>query len=291
VRVQDALTVYHVAPPQEEVDGLMRDRLEWLEHKRTSAEYFDSVLAAIGHFEIAEVHPFADYNGRAARLFAVAILTREGSTAKRLFSPERYYADGRDAYYIALRAIKTTRNLDAWLEYFVTGLASEFERVAETVEQLNRVTGAVESTIQLSRHQERIVAALTVGDRRDLTRAEAESVTGLEKTQTHAALSELVGAGILRVRGAGNRTVYELASRLRARPKENRRRGPAASWTEDRIRAELGDLAKDLGRMPKRADFSAAGRTGLYIAASKAGGIRRWAAELGYASERETRNS
>src|SRR2546428_255620 len=100
------------------------------------------------------------------RLFAVAILVREGTMTKRLFSPERYYAEDRDAYYEALRAIKTTHNYNAWIEYYVTGLAQEFERVAERIAELNAVTGKMEAAVQLSRHQEKIVAALTAGGRR-----------------------------------------------------------------------------------------------------------------------------
>lgn len=285
VAVQDAVAVYHVAPPADEVEGRMRDRLEWLEAKRTSTEYFGPILAAIGHFEVAEVHPFADYNGRAARLFAVAVLIREGTMRRRLFSPERYYAENRDAYFDALRAIKVTRNLDAWIEYFVTGLADEFERVAARVRELNDVTGEVESALQLTGHQEKIVAALTAGGHRDLTRAEVEELTGLRKTTAYAELRRLVEAGVLDVRGTGIRTTYSLPPRLRSAPRDGataRRRGPRPTWNDERIRAGLETLARELGRMPRKPDFEAAGKTGLYVAASKAGGLRRWAAELGF---------
>ena len=283
VIVRDAMAIYHTAPPHEQVDGLMRDRLEWLETKRVSQEYFPPILAALGHFEIAEVHPFADYNGRAARLFAVAILTREGTMTQRLFSPERYYAENRDAYYAALRAIKATHNYSAWIEYFVTGLAEEFERVAEQVAKLNVATGRMESAIQLSRHQEKVVATLTVGGRRDISRAEVETLTGLRKTASYRELDQLVAVGILEVIGGSSRTAYRLQSRLRPESvgRHSRRRGPRPHWTEDRIRSELASFAAELGRMPRRADFMAAGRNGLYVAASKAGGLRKWAKDLG----------
>jgi hypothetical protein len=111
--------------------------LEWLETKREDVEYPAPVLAAIGHFEVPEVHPFADYNGRTARLFATAILCREGAINRPLFSPERYYAEDRDGYFAALRAIKQTRTLDAWLTYFVKGLAVESERVAAGVVEVH----------------------------------------------------------------------------------------------------------------------------------------------------------
>ena len=61
-----------VARRQKEVARLMLDRLEWLEDRRSNPEYFGPIIAGLAHFEVAEVHPFADYNGRTARLFAVA---------------------------------------------------------------------------------------------------------------------------------------------------------------------------------------------------------------------------
>ena len=64
----------------------MANRLEWLEDRRTNSDYFGPVLAGLAHFEVAEVHPFADYNGRAARLFAAAVLAREGVIDRYLFS-------------------------------------------------------------------------------------------------------------------------------------------------------------------------------------------------------------
>jgi len=57
--------------------------------------------------------------------------------------------------------------------------------------------------------------------------------------------------------------------------------GPRRRWTDDRIRSELVAFANELGRWPSHRDFVKAGRTPLYVAASKAGGVGRWVAELG----------
>lgn len=281
VAVGNADVVFHVAPPHEEVETLMNERLDWLETKRTSADYFGPILAAIGHFEIAEVHPFADYNGRVARLLALAILIRERTITRQLFSPERYYAEDRDAYYTALRAIKRTRTLNDWLEYYVGGLAQEFGRVAAKVEELNRLAGRLGGVVQMSGTQETIVAELTAGGRRDITRTEVERLTGSGKTKAVEELTGLVEAGVLRPVGAGRRRVYELSSSVRLPRPAAGARGPKQRWTEERIRSELTVFARELGRWPSHRDFVAAGRMPLYVAASKAGGIGRWASEVG----------
>ena len=276
VRIADGLRTYFVAPPQEEVERLMTDRLEWLEDRRTHPEYFGPIIASLAHFEATEVHPFADYNGRTARLLAVAVLLREGTISRYLFSPERYYAKDRDAYLAALRAIQRDHTLNAWLEYYVNGIAHECERVAGKVAELNRVTDRVEAVVQLSTHQERIVAELTAGDAREITRADAQALTSLARTRVVAELNSLVGAGVLRRRGSGPSTSYVLGSVAR----ERRPRGPTSRWTEARIRGELTAIVAEIGRWPSTDEFRAAGRMGLYVAASRAGGIKRWRAEI-----------
>lgn len=160
------------------------------------------------------MHPFADYNGRAARLFAVAVLTREGTLTRSLFCPERYYAEDREAYYQALRAVKRTHNLNDWLEYYVAGLASEMARVGTKVAELNQLTDRLVRTVQLNRNQEKIVAALTAGDRAAVSRPEVEAITGLNRSRAFEELATLVAAGVLRQRGQSVRTTYVLDSTM-----------------------------------------------------------------------------
>ena len=277
VEVGDALAVYHVAPGEsrEQVESLMAERLEWLETKRSNNEYLPPIIAAVAHFEVAEVHPFADYNGRGARLFAHAVLVREGYDNRRLFSPERYYADDRDSYYAALRAIKRMRNLNDWLTYFAQGLATEFERAADLVRRVNLQNQALPLPVRLTRSQELVVAELTAAQRRSLTRAEVETLTGLRKTMAAEALKELVDVGVLRRVGSGPRQSYELAARPRTK-----RTGRRTVWTDARIREELTEFVANFEGWPSTDDFTKAGKTALYKAASRSGGMRKWRDEI-----------
>ncbi len=60
------------------------------------------------------------------------------------------------------------------------------------------------------------------------------------------------------------------------------RPGPKA-WTEARIRTELQAFCTGRDVWPTEREFAAAGKRKLYNAASRNGGVRRWAAELGVA--------
>lgn len=280
VVVGDALAIYHVPPPKDAVPGLMDARLGWLEQKRTSEEYPVPIVAAVAHFEIAEVHPFADYNGRAARLFETAIFFRENFIARRLFSPERFYAENRDAYLEALRTYQRTRNLNDWLPYYTGGLAQEFERVAERVQQLNRVTQALSLPLQLTSVQERAVADLTTGHKSEIRPGAFATELGVARDRVSGDLNELEKLGILRAEGTTRNRRFKLR-----RPRASPRTGIAGRprrWDEPRIRAELTAFVADVGGWPSRKDFEAAGRMGLYVAMSRHGGVKRWRNQLGY---------
>lgn len=60
----------------------------------------------------------------------------------------------------------------------------------------------------------------------------------------------------------------------------------AKSWTEDRIRLELGRFCAGRELWPTEREFVEAGKRALYSAASRNGGVARWATELGLTRRR-----
>jgi hypothetical protein len=69
--------------------------------------------------------------------------------------------------------------------------------------------------------------------------------------------------------------------RHESKPVQERAPAGRRDWTEERIREELGRFCAGRERWPTAAEFSAAGQASLYLAASRHGGVERWAAELG----------
>ena len=167
------------------------------------------------------------------------------------------------------------RNLNDWLTYFAQGLATEFERAADLVRRVNLQNQALPLPVRLTRSQELVVAELTAAQRRSLTRAEVETLTGLRKTMAAEALKELVDVGVLRRVGSGPRQSYELAARPRTK-----RTGRRTVWTDARIREELTEFAANFEGWPSTDDFTKAGKTALYKAASRSGGMRKWRDEI-----------
>ena len=252
-----------------------------MERKLASAEP-PYVVAGVMHYGITDVHPFADGNGRAARLFQAALLMRAGVLPGRMFSFERFYAEDRDSYYSALRSVRErTFNLEHWLHYFLRGLVDEYERVATTVEDLGSfMPGGEAGPLQLRPTQQRALTALRIQGRTEFARREYEDAAGLGKSAAGGDLRELVRHGVLRIRGSGPTTRYVFVASAKGGQEAFGPRAPRI-WTDSVIEQELRALVASRGSWPSYSDFVQLGRRDLYAAASRSGGIRRWRTILG----------
>jgi Fic family protein len=281
--VVDRLTnqVMHEGPSPDDVPGLMDAMFEWLARKVAGGQEPPFVLAGVVHYGVTDIHPFADGNGRAARLLQTAVLMSAGVLPGRMFSFERYYAEDRGAYYAALRSVrKNTYNMEAWLEYFLRGLVEEYERVAATVTDLAGllVAGGGEP-LRLTPGQERALAALRLQGRREFSRREYEEAGRVGRTTATDEIAALIRHGVLAPRGSGPSTRYVFA----AKAKTARQGGPGrpAQWNDTRIEHELRAFVAGRSAWPKQREFQAAGRGDLYAAASRAGGVGRWRRVVG----------
>lgn len=280
--VVDQITrqVMHEGPPAKKVPAAMEAMFDWLAAKLESGREPIYVLAGVIHYGITDIHPFADGNGRAARLFPVALLMREGVLPGRMFSFERYYAEDRSAYYGALRSVRErTYNMNAWLEYFLVGLAEEYERVAGAVTGLSALTALGGGPLQLSPSQESALTALQIEGRREFSRRDYERVGGVGRASAGNDLRSLIEHGVVEPRGSGPATRYAFTGTGRAGKGDGR--GRPTKWTEARIESTLREFLAGRTGWPSAREFAAAGKGDLYAAASRNGGIGRWRRAVG----------
>lgn len=273
--------VMHEGPPPGEVEPRIAGMFQWLNGKLDAGDP-PYVLAGVAHYGITDIHPFADGNGRVARLFQTALLIRAGVLPGRMFSFERYYAEDRPAYYAALRSVRErTFNMEVWLDYFLRGVAEEYERVAATIADLSELMpGGGRAPLQLSATQQQALTALRLQGRREFSRREYEDVSGLSRSSANEDLRALTTHGILVVRGAGPQTRYAFPSALPTSGGSGA--GRPRKWTDALIEADLRAFVSDRSEWPSPQEFRAAGRGPLYAAASRAGGIRRWRQIVGF---------
>jgi putative transcriptional regulator len=129
----------------------------------------------------------------------------------------------------------------------------------------------IEGAVSLKPAQQIVLANLGERGGVELVRAEYEAIAGVSRSQAAYDIAELVALGILERVGSGRATRYRLSPSGAGRPRK---------WTDERIRAGLADFCEVVGHWPRAADFRRAGRTDLYLAATRNGGIERWASEV-----------
>ena len=87
----------HMPPPATDVSGLMFELLEWWNKRAT--ELSPVLSSAILHYRFEDIHPFADGNGRTARIMMNAELVAAGE--ERIVVPTVF----RSHYLSALKAL------------------------------------------------------------------------------------------------------------------------------------------------------------------------------------------
>jgi hypothetical protein len=128
--------------------------------------------------------------------------------------------------------------------------------------------------VELKPTQERVLAGLAEDGSGRLTRGRYEEIAGVSRSQAAYDLAELVNAGILERVGGGRATTYRLVRRVSPHGRRH--------WTNERIRAALEEFCAGQKTWPSASEFKAEGRSDLYVAASRYGGIGYWATALGF---------
>jgi Fic family protein len=96
----------YTPPPPEAVPELIADLSHFVEEHQAGIE--PPVLAALIHVRLAGIHPFADGNGRTARVLASLAMYRGGFTIPEFTSLEEYWGSHRDDYYRAFECLEGT---------------------------------------------------------------------------------------------------------------------------------------------------------------------------------------
>lgn len=270
--------IVHEGSPPGELPGRMAGLCEWISQREERLdEYPPPVIAGVAHYAITDIHPFANGNGRTARLTASAILLKHGYLPGRLFSFEGYYARDREAYLAALRSVRDqTYNMEEWLTYYLEGAAEEYERVAVEVEALNRLGLGRASPLQLSASQQRALSALAVRGQVEFSRSDFETAGRVSRSTAGRDIEALINARVIRrvarTRGSAARYTFVQLAERQGRPRV---------WTRERIDDELRQFTAGRDDWPKVREFDESGKRALYLAVTRNGGVEHWADQLG----------
>lgn len=128
--------VVYTPPPAHDVPPMMADLVNWVNE---TTGIHPVLVSGIAQYQLVNIHPFLDGNGRASRLLSTLCLYRAGYDFKRLFTISEFYDQDRENFYGAIRLVRENdMDLTCWVEYFVTGLSTQMQEVAKRGERVIR---------------------------------------------------------------------------------------------------------------------------------------------------------
>lgn len=125
-------TCIFMAPPADLVPGQMEALFQWL--RDSKEEVHPLILSAVFHYEFVFIHPFADGNGRMARLWHTAILAKWKPVFEYI-PIESQIEKFQDGYYEAIASCHVAGSSDRFVEFMLT----QIDRVLDEINERSRM--------------------------------------------------------------------------------------------------------------------------------------------------------
>lgn len=122
-----------VPPPPDQLPKLL-GALECYIHAKDHLPLLVRIGLIHAHFET--LHPFLDGNGRMGRLLIAFTLCQKTVLQKPVLYLSHYLKRHRNEYYELLQAIRNNGDWEAWLKFFLRGVAEVASEATETARQI-----------------------------------------------------------------------------------------------------------------------------------------------------------
>jgi Fic family protein len=187
----------YVPPPVTELDACL-DALERFIHEDGS-QLPALIKAGLLHVQFETIHPFLDGNGRIGRLLVTLYLCVNGVLRKPLLYLSLYLKTHRADYYRLLQEVRENGNWEAWLDFFLAGVA---ETANQAFEAATRIVDLFkEDRERITNESDRAGSTLRIHDLFQqnpfLTSNQLVEKTGLSAPTVNAALADLEKMGIV----------------------------------------------------------------------------------------------
>ncbi len=113
-----------MAPPPHLVPSQMDDLFAWM--RAAKDEVHPLILSSVFHYEFVFIHPFADGNGRMARIWQTALLTKWNPIFQYLPLESHIHQSLAD-YYEAIAVCHSAGNADAFIEFMLDMIDSTLD--------------------------------------------------------------------------------------------------------------------------------------------------------------------
>lgn len=186
-----------VPPPPDCIGGAL-GQLESFIHSERSLP--DLITIGLAHAQFETIHPFLDGNGRVGRLLITFLLCEKGILLKPVLYLSHYFKRHRAEYYERLQAVRDRGAWEAWLTFFLTGVAEVSGEATETARKILALREKHRSVIteRLGRaagNGHRVLESLYM--RPTLSVIEVQELTGTSYPAANQLVGKLVDSGIL----------------------------------------------------------------------------------------------
>jgi len=97
------------------------------------------IQVGLVHSQFEAIHPFLDGNGRIGRLLITLFLVERGILPSPLLYLSAFFEATRRDYYDRLLAVTERGEWEAWIEYFLNGVARQAEDTLNRAERINKL--------------------------------------------------------------------------------------------------------------------------------------------------------
>jgi Fic family protein len=186
-----------VPPPTTELDASLGELERFMHEDQSRLPAL--IKAGLLHVQFETIHPFLDGNGRIGRLLVTLYLCVHGVLRKPLLYLSLYLKTHRADYYRLLQEVREHGAWEAWLDFFLTGVADTANQAFDAATRIVELFKADRERI--TAESERAGSALRIHDLFQqnpyLTANLLVERTGLSAPTVNAALADLERLGII----------------------------------------------------------------------------------------------
>ena len=206
----------YLPPPAGEVPALVDGLMTWLQ----SADEPGPVVSARVHVSVAGIHPFADGNGRTARIVSSLAMYRAGYRLPQFTSLEEWWGRHIDDYYRAFDCLGTEWVADADVTPFIEAHVRAQVAQVEALSLRNTTERALWTVLQdtavvdMGLNERATHALYDAFFAREVTNRYYRGMADVSEVTASHDLAKLVASGALKARGAGRSAHYVAAPAL-----------------------------------------------------------------------------
>lgn len=188
-----------IPPPAQLLHELMS---HWEQFANDELEMPLLIQSAVMHYHFEAIHPYLDGNGRIGRLLITLFLCAKGVLPKPLLYLSAYFERHRDEYYDRLYDISATGNWQAWIAFFLGGVAEQAEDALARSRRVRELHARHRDTLQAGRASGNVLHLLDeLFVNPYVSAPRASRLLGISHTGAQRVLDRLLQAGIIEYAG------------------------------------------------------------------------------------------